>query len=34
MKQQITQNSDKIKQIESDVSEIKQMLISLINKER
>jgi len=34
MKQQITQNSDKIKQIESDISEIKQMLISLINKER
>lgn len=34
MKQQIKKNSDKIEQIESDVSEIKQMLISLINKER
>ena len=34
MKQQIKQNSDKIKQIESDVSEIKQLLITLINKER
>lgn len=34
MKQQIKQNSDKIKQIESDVSEIKQLLITLINKEQ
>jgi wobble nucleotide-excising tRNase len=34
MKQQIKQNADKIKQIESDVSEIKQLLITLINKER
>jgi hypothetical protein len=34
MKQQIKQNSDKIKQIESDVSEIKHLLITLINKER
>ena len=34
MKQQIKQNSDKIEQIESDLSEIKQLLITLINKER
>lgn len=34
MKQQIKQNADKIKQIESDVSEIKHLLITLINKER
>jgi hypothetical protein len=34
LKEEIKQNSDKIKQIESDVSEIKQMLISLINKEQ
>jgi hypothetical protein len=34
MKQQIKQNADKIKQIESDMSEIKQLLITLINKER
>lgn len=34
MKQQIKQNSDKIEKIESDLSEIKQLLITLINKER
>jgi hypothetical protein len=34
IKEEIKQNSDKIKQIESDVSEIKQLLITLINKER
>jgi glutaredoxin 2 len=34
MKQQIKQNSEKIEQIESDLSEIKQLLITLINKER
>jgi hypothetical protein len=34
IKQQIKQNSDKIEKIESDLSEIKQMLITLINKER
>jgi len=34
MKQQIKQNADKNKQIESDMSEIKQLLITLINKER
>jgi hypothetical protein len=34
MKQQIKQNSDKIEKIESDLSEIKHLLITLINKER
>ena len=34
MKQQIKQNTDKIEKIESDLSEIKQLLITLINKER
>ena len=34
MKQQIKQNSDKIEKIESDLSEIKQLLITLINKEQ
>jgi hypothetical protein len=34
IKEEIKQNADKIKQIESDVSEIKQLLITLINKER
>lgn len=34
MKHQIKQNSDKIEKIESDLSEIKQLLITLINKER
>ena len=34
IKQQIKQNSDKIEKIESDLSEIKQLLITLINKER
>jgi hypothetical protein len=34
IKEEIKQNSDKIKQIESDMSEIKQLLITLINKER
>jgi hypothetical protein len=34
MKQQVKQNSDKIERIESDLSEIKQLLITLINKER
>jgi len=34
MKQQIKQNADKIEKIESDLSEIKQLLITLINKER
>ena len=34
MKQKIKQNSDKIEKIESDLSEIKQLLITLINKER
>ena len=33
-KEEIKQNSDKIEKIESDVSEIKQLLITLINKER
>lgn len=34
MRNQIQQNTDKIEKIESDISEIKTMLISLINKER
>jgi wobble nucleotide-excising tRNase len=34
LKEQIKNNTDKIEQIEADVSEIKQMLITLINKER
>lgn len=34
LKEQIKNNADKIEQIESDVSEIKQMLMTLINKER
>jgi prefoldin subunit 5 len=34
LKQQIKQNSDKITKIESDMSEIKQLLITLINKEQ
>jgi hypothetical protein len=34
IKEEIKQNADKIKQIESDMSEIKQLLITLINKER
>jgi wobble nucleotide-excising tRNase len=34
LKEQIKNNADKIQQIESDVSEIKQLLITLINKER
>ena len=34
LKQQIKQNSDKITKIESDMSEIKQLLITLINKEK
>jgi wobble nucleotide-excising tRNase len=34
LKDQIKNNTDKIEQIESDVSEIKQMLITLLNKER
>ena len=34
LQQQIKQNSDKIEKIESDLSEIKQLLITLINKER
>jgi Skp family chaperone for outer membrane proteins len=33
LKQQIKQNSDKIEKLESDLSDIKQMLITLINKE-
>jgi wobble nucleotide-excising tRNase len=31
--EQIKQNADKITKIESDMSEIKQLLISIINKE-
>jgi Skp family chaperone for outer membrane proteins len=34
LKQQIKQNSDKIEKLESDLSDIKQMLITLINKEK
>lgn len=34
LKQQVQQNSDKIEKIESDVSEIKQMLMLLINKDK
>ena len=34
LKQQIKQNADKITKIESDMSEIKQLLITLINKEQ
>lgn len=33
LKQQIQQNTDEIKQIKSDVTEIKNLLVSLINKE-
>lgn len=34
IKDQVQQNSEKIKKIESDVSEIKQMLMLLINKDK
>lgn len=34
LQEQIKQNSDKIQKIESDMSEIKQLLITLINKEQ
>ena len=34
LKEQIKQNADKITKIESDMSEIKQLLITLINKEQ
>lgn len=34
LKQQVEENSDKIAKIESDVSEIKQMLMLLINKDK
>jgi hypothetical protein len=33
MREQIKQNSDEITEIKSELSEIKQMLITLINKE-
>jgi prefoldin subunit 5 len=34
LNEQIKQNADKITKIESDMSEIKQLLITLINKEQ
>lgn len=34
LKEQIKQNSDDINELKSDVAEIKNLLISLINKER
>jgi hypothetical protein len=34
MKMQIEKNSEEIAEIKKDISEIKQLLISLINKER
>lgn len=34
IKQQVQQNADRIEKIESDVSEIKQMLMLLINKDK
>jgi hypothetical protein len=34
LKQQIKENADRINKIESDMSEIKQLLITLINKEQ
>jgi hypothetical protein len=34
MKMQIEKNSEEIAEIKNDISEIKQLLISLINKER
>lgn len=34
LKEQVQQNADKIEKIESDVSEIKQMLMLLINKDK
>lgn len=34
LKQQVQRNADKIEKIESDVSEIKQMLMLLINKDK
>jgi hypothetical protein len=34
MKDQIQQNSQEIAEIKNDISEIKQLLISLINKEK
>lgn len=33
MREQIQQNSNEIKEIKSEITEIKQLLISLINKE-
>lgn len=34
LREQVQQNADKIEKIESDVSEIKQMLMLLINKDK
>lgn len=34
LKEQVKSNADKIEKIESDVSEIKQMLMLLINKDK
>ena len=34
LKKQVQENTDKINKIESDVSEIKQMLMLLINKDK
>ena len=34
LKEQVQNNTDKIEKIESDVSEIKQMLMLLINKDK
>jgi hypothetical protein len=34
MKEQVQQNSEEIAEIKNDISEIKQLLISLINKDK
>ena len=34
LKEQVQQNADKIEKIESDISDIKQMLMLLVNKDK
>lgn len=34
LKEQIQQNADEIKELKSDIAEIKNLLVSLINKEK